>query len=292
MGKARHSTGSRTASKITRRPFDFAFSKVSGTGNDFILIDWREEENWQPDWPEVARATCDPVDGIGADGLIVLHQSWRDTEMGFFNADGSTPAVCGNALRTVAHRLHCGVKGSGAYRIQARDGWHQAQVNGRQIAVTMLYEKKKPRVCRAECPTGALEGYFTQVGVPHFVTRVDLLASSDWDALAGALRSAPVFPEGANINLWSPGPKGSFRMRTFERGVIPGETRACGSGAVAVARVLQTHYNTGLPVRLRALGGTLHVHPGEKPGNLMLQGTVREVFRGVFPMRISITQSV
>jgi diaminopimelate epimerase len=50
------------------------FTKLHGTGNDFIAVDGRETDR---DWGALARRICDRHFGVGADGLLVAAASSR-----------------------------------------------------------------------------------------------------------------------------------------------------------------------------------------------------------------------
>ena len=273
------------AAHVIRTSRALPFVKLSATGNDFILIDPGDSHDAAIDWPQVAKETCDPIHGIGADGLIVLSGAPDRVRMDFYNPDGSTPAVCGNGLRAIAWQRVGRGAGSRTLTIVTRDGEHQASAGRAGAAVTMRHERRKPAACRAAGRVGELAGYRTIVGVPHFVAEVEQLGAERWESLGRDLRTAAVFgPDGANINLWNRDRKGRIRMRTFERGVTPGETRACGSGAVAVARVLTARYGESLPLILRMKGGPLRVDAGRRSGEMVLDGPVRKCFEGVFPV--------
>ena len=70
------------------------FTKMSGAGNDFILIDNRDEV-LQCDKPALARALCSRHFGIGGDGLLLVEASSRaDFAMQYYNADGSYGGMC------------------------------------------------------------------------------------------------------------------------------------------------------------------------------------------------------
>src|SRR5947209_13531818 len=81
-------------------PKELRFTKMEGVGNDFVVVDGREDA--AVDWSTLALELCDRHTGIGADGLLVLEKtSLADIRMRMFNPDG-TPDVCGNGLRCMA----------------------------------------------------------------------------------------------------------------------------------------------------------------------------------------------
>ncbi len=75
------------------------FSKYSGNGNDFIILD-RPESSLNP---ELMARLCDRNFGVGANGILVLNSyPEHDGEMRIFNADGGEAEMCGNGLRCLA----------------------------------------------------------------------------------------------------------------------------------------------------------------------------------------------
>ena len=101
------------------------FSKLQGTGNDFILVDARSLE---AEWPKLARAMCDRHFGVGADGLILVQNSASaDLKMRLFNSDGSEAEVSGNGLRCFAkYAVEKGLTGKRSR--QARRSYHPLTV--------------------------------------------------------------------------------------------------------------------------------------------------------------------
>ena len=79
------------------------FWKMSGAGNDFVLIDHRGAFVAARDMAKFARLVCWPKFGVGADGLIFIERSEEaDFQWRFFNADGSEAEMCGNGARCAA----------------------------------------------------------------------------------------------------------------------------------------------------------------------------------------------
>lgn len=235
--------------------------KYHGTGNDFIVVDATESI---PDRPAFATTHCDRETGVshadsrrtGADGVLFLSLEARYSPprvvMTLVQPDGSIAAMCGNGAR-VAAAWAAERTGATELMIDTPAGTRRATVDGEDVTIEMGVPAFAPRAVPlsrdAELVEEAVEGLVVtavNTGVPHAVALVDDVDAVDLDAVAPAVRYADVFPEGANVTLASrvdPGTDGSdddaaprFRQRTYERGV-EGETRSCGTGAVAVAAV-------------------------------------------------------
>ena len=88
------------------------FYKMSGSGNDFIIIDNRDLSFQIVDLPAFVRRVCQRKVSVGADGLFLIEPSTvADFKWQFFNSDGSVAEMCGNGSRCVAryayHHGYC-----------------------------------------------------------------------------------------------------------------------------------------------------------------------------------------
>ncbi|QLG62961.1 diaminopimelate epimerase [Halorarum salinum] len=245
------------------------FTKYHGTGNDFLVVDAEEPV---PDRAAFAVARCDRETGVdagarrGADGVLFLgldagaaDAPGRDGDgrpddpvrvrMTLVQPDGSVAEMCGNGARCVASWA-ADRTGASEFVIGTPAGDRRAVVGDDGVEVEM----GRPSFAPADVPLaggGPLVGRSVEgltvtavnTGVPHAVAFVDDLDAVDLASVAPPVRHADAFPEGANVTLAEPvaadeadagGARAAeFRQRTFERGVED-ETRACGTGAVAV----------------------------------------------------------
>jgi len=265
------------------------FYKMTGSGNDFIMLDGRQTtpEQWSP---TRIRDVCDRRNGAGADGLVVLTPTGPDrVRMTFFNNDGSRAAMCGNAAlcsTRLAARLGLAAPegmiletDTGAFLTRSvGDGW-LAELNLPSFASTV----ELPRLCAG--PGEELVALGT-VGVPHLVVLVPEVEEVDLMRRGAALRSHPdVGPEGANVNFVARPASRTlpWPIRTFERGV-EGETLACGTGTVATAVALATAGLLDLPQEFLTRSGrilTVRATPGKGTWeDVWLSGEGRLVYAG------------
>ena len=207
-----------------------SFTKMVGTGNDFVIVDSRRlRRPRRLRWADAARAVCDRHRGIGADGLLVLERaSVADVRMRMFNPDGSEARMCGNGARCVARYLAAADRPRiRPVTIETRAGVLSARVRGHRVAMRMTDPcgLTPERIVEAEGQRFRLGSIDT--GVPHAVLPVRRLDAVDVDRLGRALRRHPAFgPRGTNVNFIQPDPEHSrVRIRTYERGV-EGETRS------------------------------------------------------------------
>jgi diaminopimelate epimerase len=224
------------------------FWKGHGTENDFVLLP--DPDGGIDLTPDLIRALCDRRAGIGADGVLRIVRSAKhpdaadyaaDAEwfMDFHNADGTAGEMCGNGLRVFARWLLThGEAGPGEFKVATRAGLRRVLPDGDQLTV----DAQRPTIgadTTAEINGVTYAGVAVDVGNPHLVCAVD---NPDTLELFKAPAIDPkILPEGANIEFAAfgqPAVDGADEhvvVRVHERGV--GETRACGTGACAVAAV-------------------------------------------------------
>lgn len=227
-----------------------AFNKYQGTGNDFIIIDNRNN-GFNPGNSGLINRLCDRRFGIGADGLILIGAlDGYDYEMMYFNSDGFRGTMCGNGGRcAAAFALKHSIAGN-SQRFLASDGVHEALSENNIIRLTMSDVKNISKISGS---------YFINTGSPHYVVFASDLDNLDVFSEGRKLRWSDEFkPGGTNVNFVEIQQDGIY-VRTFERGVED-ETLSCGTGvtASAIASVLSGHF-VSAPVNVRTRGGELKV---------------------------------
>lgn len=249
------------------------FFKYHGTGNDFIMIDNRED-SWQPTSEEVAEL-CDRHFGIGADGLILIEGD-EETEfyMSYYNSDGSQ-SFCGNGSRcAVAFAKSLGILEKQEASFRAIDGYHEAKIKGDEISIRMRDVEEV--VIRNE------NEYFVNTGSPHIVRLVEDLNIDVMELGSGIRYSEEFEKEGTNVNFLTLLNEDEGMVRTYERGV-EGETLSCGTGVTACAIVMHHLSNRREEKHIHALGGdlTIRFEKTEKGyKNIWLCGPAEMVFKG------------
>lgn len=258
------------------------FYKYCGAGNDFILLDCRERAVSDPS--ALAKRLCDRHFGVGADGLMLVLPPERggDCKMLFFNNDGSTAEMCGNGARCISKFCHdFGLSGDEP-RIETPAG----MVSGRRVDENRYRVRlNPPQIVRLQTVAAGVTCDYLELGapgIPHAVVLTDL--SQDRDALrqlARAVRFAPEFSRGANVNLCEQTGENELRLLTYERGVED-FTLACGTGNGATAAALTLRgLISGKGTKIENDGGALEVDiiPGT-PVGIDLTGEARLVFTG------------
>jgi diaminopimelate epimerase len=244
-------------------------TKLSATGNDFLLVDFINEagrELWSKIWASVPKKTlverlCDRHEGLGADGLVVLNSDPNtDFQWEFFNSDGGEAEMCGNAARAVS-LYYASHYNKNYLEFRTRVGTVKAWVKSpSQITVAL------PKIAEVQWDqvVAGIKLDFIRPGVPHAVVRLPSLAnSSELRQTALNLKADPRFrQEGVNVTYVELQGPGEIRSVTYERGV-ENFTLACGTGAIAAAfSVLpkeDTSQKKSSSVSVRVPGGDLHV---------------------------------
>lgn len=251
-----------------------AFNKYQGAGNDFIVIDNRNNV-FNPEDAKLVNNLCDRKFGIGADGLILINKiAGYDFEMVYFNSDGYVGTMCGNGGRCAADfAIKAGIAGK-ELRFMASDGVHEAISEDGLIRLKM---KDVKGIRSVE------NNYFINTGSPHYVLFINGLSNFDVFNEGKRIRWSKIFqPGGTNVNFVEFEENGIY-VRTFERGVED-ETLSCGTGvtASAIAAVLTGHL-VSRPVNVRTKGGNLRVEfdiKGDQIINIWLCGPATCVFEG------------
>jgi len=235
---------------------EISFWKMSGSGNDFIVVDNRSGRIAASDGAALARDLCRRRFSVGADGLILLKKSPRaDFAWHFYNADGSDAAMCGNGGRCAARFAFVRGLASQQMCFETGAGLIKAEVKGSRVKLQLPDPYGYREKVSVKAGGKALSPGFVVVGVPHAVVKVDDIETVPVQKWGRAIRRHGEFaPEGTNVNFYQLSGKGRMKIRTYERGV-EGETMACGTGSVATALVAAAGGGMRSPVLLTTRGG-------------------------------------
>jgi diaminopimelate epimerase len=261
------------------------FVKMSGSGNDFIIIDNRKEIVPADDLGQFAAKVCRRRMSVGADGLILVENSALvDFQWRFFNSDGSVAEMCGNGARCVARFAHLNGIAAEQMRFETLAGIISARVMGDQVKIQMTDPRDLVLAAELESDQGRLTYSSVNTGVPHVVIEVDDLEKVDVTAAGRPIRRHPRFaPAGTNVNFAAPASANRWAVRTYERGVED-ETLACGTGITATALVLAARKSLDSPVELQSRSGCLlKVHftmQGQAFKDVFLEGDARLIYEG------------
>ncbi len=246
------------------------FYKYQATGNDFVIIDNRDQQFLKDE--KIIENLCDRRFGIGADGLILLeNHEILDFKMVYYNSDGKGASMCGNGGRCIVAFAHFLDLFEDHTKFEAIDGMHEAEIiNGvvklKMIDVDQIYK--------------AGEDLVINTGSPHYIKFVEHLEKYKVYFEGNKIRnSAPYSEQGINVNFVEILAADSIYVRTYERGV-ENETYSCGTGVTAAALPF---INENKKIKVKTIGGNLTVYAEKKDKgfvNIWLEGAAKKVFKG------------
>lgn len=261
------------------------FYKMSGSGNDFVLVDNRSGIVDEKNLTEWIASICRRKHAVGADGFILIEPSERaDFKWRFFNADGGEVEMCGNGGRCAARLAYLkGIAGS-RLTFETKAGLIRAEVSGKRVKLEMPQPTTPELDYSIEVEEETFMVSSVTVGVPHVVIWVNDLATAPVCKAGRAIRYHERYaPAGTNVNFVQPLENGTLAIRTYERGVED-ETLACGTGSVAAAIVAAEKGMPASPTALETAGGELLLVHFEKDGdnfcNVYLEGEARMIYEG------------
>ncbi len=254
--------------------------KMSGAGNDFVVLGLEEARELGAGAPEWARRVCRRGLSVGADGVLLVEPfPGGAVRVRFLNPDGEE-AFCGNGSRCAARYAFLRGYAGRTMTLETAAGSVRAEITGDCVSVALPLPEDLGDRC-VEAGGRRFEGRLVAAGVPHFIVRVAAVSEAPLEVWGPALRRHPSFgPSGTNVDLVE-ARADALSIRTWERGV-EGETLACGSGAVAAAwahRALAPGAGpvavvprSGVPLRVEFAGR------GGLPETAILTGDARLVF--------------
>lgn len=263
------------------------FWKMTGSGNDFIVVDNRRRQVDTDRCRELVRMACRPKLSVGADGAIFIEEdaevdfSWR-----FFNADGSEAEMCGNGARCAARFAFLnGIVATRRMAFRTLAGIIDAEVEGERVRIQTTPPSGLRLDLRVTTEDTSFLVHYVNTGVPHTVLLlrdVEALRLADVDGLGRTLRHHDHFrPAGTNVNFVHVADPHQLLVRTYERGV-EAETLACGTGSIASAVVAAAKGLVRSPVDVRTESGQIltifFTHQGGQFDQVHLEGGARVVY--------------
>ena len=256
------------------------FMKMHGLGNDFVIIDSRNDSLLIS--PEITQRLGDRHRGIGFDQLAIIHNSPNaDIALTFYNIDGSTAGACGNATRCIAQyemdRLNID-----SLSLNTERGVLSAKRNGNFISVNMGHPLLKwdevPLAKSMDTLHLPLDGRPTATGMgnPHCTFFVEDAEIVDLAHLGPVFENNPLFPKRTNVQFAHVIEKDHLRMRVWERGV--GITMASGSSSCATAVAAARLGLTGREVKIQLDGGPININ--WRDDGVWMTGATMHVFSG------------
>lgn len=256
------------------------FSKYSGCGNDFIVIDNRTGIFPKSD-PLLIQRLCARRTGIGADGVILLENSTEtDYRMRIFNADGGEAEMCGNGIRCLTKFLQeIGILAP-HFLFETGGGKVRTVLSGSTVSAEMPAVSEIKWNLKLTIKNKELNIHSLNTGVPHAVIFVDNLKCNSLMEVAPEIRHHPHFGKaGTNVNFAQLIGR-NVHLRTYERGVED-ETLACGTGATAVAIATAKQYGIPSPISvIPASGDAMEIAFNSSYEKIILSGPAHQIYKG------------
>jgi diaminopimelate epimerase len=266
------------------------FTKMTGAGNDFIIIEPVKGLNLKT----LTVKACDRTNGIGADGVLVLDKSKKaDYKMRIINADGSEAEMCGNGARCMtAYIARAQNIENKLFAIETQAGIILGEAHGEEAHVRLSDPVDYKDNIILTINKRKISVSYIDTGVPHTIIFVDHLDTINVQAIGELIRHHKQFkPRGTNVDFVEQVNSNLVNLRTYERGVED-ETKACGTGAVASAIITYLKSNPEITNKEKAkmkvcttskeiLEIIFDIHEG-KLSNVWLKGSANFVAKGEY----------
>ena len=269
------------------------FWKMHGLGNDYVVIDNRDQKITEEKVNPVAKQLCERRFSVGADGLLLVYPSKvADVKMRIFNSDGSEAEMCGNGIRCFSKYCYeNGIVKKTEFSVETLAGIKHIwlTLKGNEVA-SVRVDMGAPKWERSALPmvgegtaindTLLVDGEPYKVtclsmGNPHCVTFVENVDEFPVDYVGPCIETDKAFPRRTNVGFVQVLGKNELKVRVWERGC--GETLACGTGTCAAVAAANKLGKVGNKVTVHVLGGDLQV---EVADTLFLSGAAEKVFEG------------
>ncbi len=275
------------------------FTKLSGAGNDFVLVDG--EINSEIDLkPQKIKEICDRHNGIGADGLIFFNEKPDAAfEMKYFNADGTTGSLCANGARCSIFyaSLNGLINGSEISFISNGINYTGQDLGNGKVKFNLNPPVNFKFNFKIKAAGQLINASFVDTGSPQVVIDINeiLVSPKNPDLVYKNIDEVPVYeigkeiryskdfaPGGTNVNFYGLD-ENVIKIRTYERGV-ENETLACGTGIVATALILNANKKVNPPIEILTRGGDILTVDfkiaDQKIEALSLVGPAKIIFKG------------
>ncbi|HKZ87658.1 MAG TPA: diaminopimelate epimerase [Candidatus Bathyarchaeia archaeon] len=269
------------------------FWKMHGLGNDYVVIDNRNEKIGDADAAKLAKKLCERRFSVGADGLLLVSNSAvADAKMRIFNSDGSEAEMCGNGVRCFSKYCYeNGIVSKSEFNVETLAGVKHVWLTIKNEGVkSVKIDMGAPSWNRDSLPMlgqGTFINEDLQVGEenykatcvsmgnPHCLIFVPNVDDHPVELVGPEIENAPAFPKRTNVGFVQVLNSKELKVRVWERGC--GETLACGTGASAAAAVANKLKKVGSKVTVHLRGGDLQVEIEE---HVFLAGPAEKVFEG------------
>lgn len=252
------------------------FTKMHALGNDFIVID-ATKNKFMLTVAQI-KALSSRHKGIGFDQCLVIEKSDKkdiDFFYRIFNADGTEVGQCGNGARCIAKYIK-------HYQLSTKNQFTVAT-----CTITMVLKLNSDDTVTIELPAPNFSeklicsAHIVDVGNPHAVLLEEDIKNIAVSTIGASISTNKAFPQQTNVEFMQIIDNNNIKIRIYERGV--GETRACGSGAIAAAAVAIKYYNVAHKLYVHMHDGSVIVE-WQNSSNICITGDAVFVYEGILEL--------
>jgi diaminopimelate epimerase len=266
-----------------------SFTKMQGTGNDFIILNQLDVDYGLS--KEVIEKLANRQYGIGFDQLLIIENSINpkaEFKYRIFNADGNEVEQCGNGARCFfQYIVDKKLSINSSIVVETKSGLITLQYNSNKLVEVNMGEpifndEDIPFISNNEKLKIKIDDTLVDINVismgnPHAVIKIDEFDKCDIEEISESLQNSPQFPKSVNVGFLKTIDKNTIRLKVYERG--SGLTLACGTGACAAAVIAIGQKWVTNPVRVQMDGGEL-VIDWHNQKDVILMGPAQIVFEG------------
>ena len=265
------------------------FTKMQGTGNDFIILNQLDVDYGLS--KEVIEKLANRQYGIGFDQLLIIENSSNpkaEFKYRIFNADGNEVEQCGNGARCFfQYIIDKKLSTNSSIVVETKSGLITLKYNANKLVEVNMGEpifnyEDIPFIPNNEKLRIKIDGTLVDINVismgnPHAVIKIDNFNQCDIKEISESLQSSPQFPRSVNVGFLNTIDKNTIRLKVYERG--SGLTLACGTGACAAAVIAISQKWVANPVCVEMDGGRLTINWHDQK-DVILIGPAQIVFEG------------
>ena len=236
---------------------EFKAYKMDGLGNDFVIIDRREDD---VNLSKEQLIKIGNRNNVGFDQIIFIEKRVKDAfPIKIYNPDGIEVGACGNGSRCIAY-LISKENNQKKIKLEADKRILEAEILGeKMVKINMGFTKfkgwrdiplkegldpRKVSIDFVEKEYGL--GYCVNVGNPHIIFFVKDCEKVDIEKIGPKIENHHYFPERVNVTFAEVADDfKNIKVNVWERGA--GKTKACGTAACATVVV---GYLNGLTERI------------------------------------------
>ncbi|HCW92218.1 MAG TPA: diaminopimelate epimerase, partial [Flexistipes sinusarabici] len=181
------------------------FYKMSGGGNDFIVIDNTDNSIPESKASGLAEKLCKRQLSVGADGLILICSSKEDDfKWLFYNSDGSVAEMCGNGARCAARFAYINGIAGRSMTFETLAGKIKAEIiDDNSVKVLMTPPLDANFNYSIEIDNKWLEVSSVNTGVPHVIIKSENIADEPLIETGRKIRFHDKYsPAGTNVNFY------------------------------------------------------------------------------------------